>query len=130
MYFNATNTTALTITGVNVTTAGLLTSTGSTASNAWASVTDIGTTQSYLLTAASTLTTDAANFGGNATLLQTRVDFTQNLITSLQSASSGLVNINTNTEGATLTTLQTAASLGLAALTVDAAVNQGILRLV
>jgi flagellin-like hook-associated protein FlgL len=87
VYFNETNTTALTITGVNVTSAGLLTSSGKTASNGWAGGTDIQTSQSYLLTALSTLRTDAANFGGNATLIQTRQDFTTNLITSLQNAS-------------------------------------------
>ena len=69
VYFNAKNTTALTIQGVNVTSAGLLTSSGNAASNAWAGATDIQSSQSYLLTALSTLRTDAANFGGNATLI-------------------------------------------------------------
>jgi flagellin-like hook-associated protein FlgL len=129
VYFNATNTTALTITGVNVTSAGLLTSSGNTAASAWAAATNIQTSQSYLLTALSTLRTDAAQFGGNATLIQTRQDFTSNLITSLQNASSGLVQADTNTEGANLQALQAQNSLGIVSLGISGTQAQAILRI-
>jgi len=129
VYFNETNTTALTITGVNVTSAGLLTSSGNTATGAWAGATDIQTSQSYLLTALSTLRTDAANFGGNATLIQTRQDFTSNLITSLQNASSDLTQADTNVEGANLQALQAQDSLGIVSLGISGTLEQAILRI-
>ena len=129
VFFNTTNTTALTITGVNITSAGLLTASGNTAGNSWASTADIQGSASYLLTALSTLTTDAANFGGNATLLQTRQDFTSNLITSLQNASSSLVAADTNTEGANLQALQAQDQLGIVSLGVSGTMAQAILRI-
>ena len=129
VYFNETNTTALTITGVNVTTAGLLGSTGNTAANAFAGNTDIQTSQSFLLTALSTLRTDAANFGGNATLIQTRQDFTSNLITSLQNASNDLIAADTNTEGANLQALQAQDQLGIVSLGVSGTLEQSILKI-
>jgi len=129
VYFNTNNTTALTITGVNVTSAGLLTSSGNTAGGSWAAATNIQTSASFLLTALSTLTSDAALFGGNATLLQTRQDFTSNLITSLQNASSDLVSADTNTEGANLQALQAQNQLGIVALGVSGTLEQAILRI-
>jgi flagellin-like hook-associated protein FlgL len=129
VYFNAKNTTALTITGVNVTSAGLLTTTGKTAASAFATTTSIQTSQSFLLTALSTLRTDAAQFGGNATLIQTRQDFTSNLITSLQNASSDLVSADTNTEGANLQALQAQNSLGVVSLGISGSLESSILRI-
>ena len=128
VYFDATNTTALTITGVNITSAGLL-STGATASNAFAGTSDIQFNQSYLLSALATLTTDAANFGGNATLIQTRQDFTTNLITSLENASNDLVVADSNTEGANLQALQAQDQLGIVSLGVSGTLEQAILRI-
>ncbi|MDR3450908.1 MAG: flagellin [Alphaproteobacteria bacterium] len=129
VFFNETNTTALTITGVNVTSAGLLTSSGNTASSSWANTSDIQSSQSYLLTALSTLRTDAANFGGNATLIQTRQDFTSNLINSLQNASTDLVQADTNTEGANLQALQAQDQLGIVSLGISGTLEQAILRI-
>jgi len=129
VYFNETNTTSLTITGVNVSASGLLTSSGVTASNGWATGSDIQTSQSFLLTALTTLRTDAANFGGNATLIQTRQDFTSNLITSLQNASNDLVQADTNTEGANLQALQAQDQLGIVSLGVSGTLEQAILKI-
>jgi len=129
VYFNETNTTSLTITGVNVTSAGLLTASGTSASDSWATASDIQTSQSYLLTALSTLNTDAATFGGNATLIQTRQDFTANLITSLQNASSDLITADTNTEGANLQALQAQDQLGIVSLGVSGTLEQAILKI-
>jgi flagellin len=129
IYFNADNTTSLTISGVNITSAGLLGTTGKSAANAWAANSDIQTTQSYLLTALSTLTTDASNFGGNATLIQTRQSFTTNLITSLQNASTSLTAADTNEEGANLQALQAQASLGIVSLGVSGTLASAILKI-
>jgi len=127
VFFNATNTTALTISGVNITSAGLLATVA--AGSSWAGATDIQASASFLLTALATLSTDAANFGGNSTLLQTRQDFTSNLINSLQTASSNLVTADTNTEGANLQALQAQDQLGIVALGVSGTLAQSILRI-
>ncbi|MDE2030234.1 MAG: flagellin [Alphaproteobacteria bacterium] len=129
VYFNETNTTSLTITGVNVTSAGLLTASGNSAAGSWATTSNIQTSQSYLLTALTTLRTDAATFGGNATLIQTRQDFTSNLITSLQDASTSLIQADTNAEGANLQALQAQNSLGIISLGISGTLEQAILRI-
>jgi flagellin len=129
VYFNATNTTSLTITGVNITSAGLLTASGNTAQSSWNGTTDIQAASSYLLTALSTLTTDAANFGNNATLIQTRQDFTSNLINSLQNASNDLVAADSNTEGANLQALQAQDQLAIVSLGVSGTLEQAILKI-
>jgi flagellin-like hook-associated protein FlgL len=129
VYFNATDTTSLTITGVNITANGLLTASGAVAGSAWAGTTDIQGSQSYLLTALSTLVTDAASFGGNATLIQTRQNFTANLISSLQNASSDLVAADSNEEGANMQALQAQNSLGIVSLGVSGTLEQAILKI-
>jgi len=126
VFFNETNTTSLTISGVNITSAGLSIA---TAASSFASTANINTSASLLLTALSTLRTDAASFGGNATLIQTRQDFTSNLINSLQTASDNLVLADTNTEGANLQALQAQDQLGIVSLGISGQLAQAVLRL-
>jgi len=126
VFFDAKNATALTIAGVNVTSAGLHIS---VAQNAFAATTDINTATSLLLTAISTLRTDAQSFGSNATLIQTRQDFTSNLINSLTQASNNLVLADTNQEGATLQQLQAQNQLAIVSLGISGQLTQAILRL-
>jgi len=126
VYFNETNTTALTVTGVNITSTGLSIS---NATNAFANTSDINSSGSLLLTALSTLRTDAANFGGNATLIQTRQQFTSDLINNLEDASNNLVLADTNTEAANLQALQAQNQLGIASLNISGQQQQAILRL-
>lgn len=126
VFFNEKNSTALTISGVNITSAGLAVV---AATNAFADTVAIQKSQSLLLTALSTLRTDAATFGGNATLIQTRQDFTSNLIDSLQTASDGLVLADTNQEGANLQALQAQNQLGIVSLGISGQLAQAILKL-
>ena len=126
VYFNETNTTALTVTGVNISHTGLNIS---AAVNNFAGTSDINTAGSLLLTALSTLRTDAAAFGANATLIQTRQTFTSDLITNLQNASDGLVLADTNTEAANEQALQAQNQLGIDALSISNQTSQAILRL-
>jgi len=126
VYFNETNTTALTVSGVNISHTGLNIS---SAVNAFAGTSDINSSGSLLLTALSTLRTDAANFGGNATLIQTRQQFTSDLINNLQTASDHLVLADTNTEAANLQALQAQNQLGIAALNISGQQQQAVLRL-
>jgi flagellin-like hook-associated protein FlgL len=126
VYFNETNTTSLTVTGVNITSSGLNIS---AAAGNFSSQDNINTSGSLLLTALSTLRTDAANFGGNATLIQTRQQFTSDLVDNLQTASDNLILANTNTEAANLQTLQAQSQLGITALSISGQQQQAILRL-
>ena len=126
VYFNETNTTALTITGVNITSSGLSIS---AAANGFSTNDNINTAGSLLLTALSTLRTDAATFGGNATLIQTRQDFTSGLINNLQNASNSLVQADTNAEGANLQALQAQNQLGIVSLGISGQLAQAILRI-
>ena len=126
VYFNEKSTTALTITGVNITSAGL----GIVAAtNAFSDATSINTAGSLLSTALSTLRTDASSFGGNATLIQTRQDFTTNLISSLTTASNNLINADTNQEGANLQALQAQNQLAITALGISGTVSSAILKI-
>jgi len=126
VFFNETNTTSLTIQGVNILHTGLSIA---AATGAFSDATHINTSGSLLLTALSTLRTDAANFGGNATLIQTRQDFTTNLINNLQEASDHLVLADTNAEGANLQSLQAQNQLGIVALGISGQLAQAVLRL-
>ena len=97
--------------------------------NAFANTTDINTAASLLLTAISTLRTDSQQFGSNATLIQTRQDFTSNLINSLTLASNNLVLADTNQEGASLQQLQAQNQLAIVSLGISGQLTQAILRL-
>src|ERR1700733_728041 len=123
VFFNETNTTSLTIAGVNILHGGLSIA---AATGAFSDTTSINTSTSLLLTALSTLRTDAANFGGNATLIQTRQDFTTNLINSLETASDNLVLADTNQEGADLQSLQAQNQLGIVALGISGQLAQAM----
>ncbi len=126
VFFNATNTTSLTISSVNVTAVGLGVD---LAENGWASAADVRLSQSLLQTALSTLRSEASTFGNNNTVLATRQEFTSNLITTLQTASDNLVLADTNEEGANLQSLQAASQLGVIALGISGQQAQSILRL-
>jgi flagellin-like hook-associated protein FlgL len=126
VYFNEKNTTALTITGVNITSAGLSIA---TATGSFSDTASINTSASLLLTALSTLRTDASSFGGNATLIQTRQDFTTNLVNSLQTASDNLVLADTNQEGASLQALQAQNQLAITSLSISGQLAQSVLKL-
>ena len=79
--------------------------------------------------ALSTLRSQASKFGSNLTTVQTRQDFTKNLITTLQTGADNLVLADTNLEGANLLALQTRQSLSSTALSLSAQNDQAVLRL-
>jgi len=126
VYFNETNTTALTVSGVDITHTGLNIS---AAANSFVDNNSINTAGSLLLTALSTLRTDAATFGSNATLIQTRQTFTTDLINNLQTASDNLILADTNTEAANEQALQVQNQLGIFSLNISSQTQQAVLRL-
>ena len=79
--------------------------------------------------ALSTLRSTAQNLGSNAAVLSLRLDFTKNLINSLEEGSSKLVNADLNEESANLLTLQTRQQLGTIGLSIAQQSEQSILRL-
>jgi flagellin len=82
-----------------------------------------------LNTALSTLRTQASKFGSNLTTVQTRQDFTKNLINTLQTGADNLVLADTNEEGANLLALQTRQQLSTTALSLSSQASQAVLRL-
>ncbi len=79
--------------------------------------------------ALTTVRTTAQTFGTNASLLQIRQEFTDNLVKTLESGASNLVNADLNEESANMLSLQTRQSLGSIALSIAQQSEQSILRL-
>jgi flagellin-like hook-associated protein FlgL len=126
VYFNETNTTSITVSGVNAYAAGLGVV---VAANGFNSVSDIQTAQSLLSTALTTLRTDSSSFGTSSTVIATRQNFTDTMINTLQTASDNLVLADTNQASADLTALQTRNQLAVISLGISNTAQQGILRL-
>jgi len=124
--FNETNTSTLTVSGVDLSSSGLAVS---AAASAFAADSNINAAISELSTALTTLRTNASTFGTNATLIQTRADFTNALVNVLQSASDSLTLADTNEEGANLQALQARSQLGITALGISGQQQQAILKL-
>jgi flagellin-like hook-associated protein FlgL len=125
--FNEKGTSTLTISGVTFSSSGL----GLTAATGTAFQVDatIDTTINSLDTALSSLRTQASKFGSSLTTVQTRQDFTKNLINTLQTGADALVLADSNEEGANLLALQTRQQLSSTALSLSAQADQAVLRL-
>jgi flagellin-like hook-associated protein FlgL len=125
--FNEKGTSSLTISGVTYDSAGLgLSAVGGTG---FQSNSTIDTAITSLDSALSTLRTQAAKFGSNLTTVQTRQDFTKNLINTLQTGADNLVLADTNEEGANLLALQTRQALSTTALSLSAQADQAVLKI-
>jgi len=125
--FNEKGTSSLTISGVTFDSAGLGLSAAS--GNDFQSNSTIDTFISKLNTALDSLRTQASRFGSNLTTVQTRQDFTKNMVNTLQTGSDNLVLADTNQEGANLLALQTRQQLSTTALSLSAQASQAVLRL-
>lgn len=127
-FSEATTPSSLTITGYDfTTTGGGLSSTtvggdfGSAAA-AQSAIDAIKTDLTALRDAASAL-------GSNLNIIQTRQDFTQNLVNTLKEGADKLTIADKNEEGAKLLSLQTTQQLGITSLSLASQANQSILRL-
>jgi flagellin-like hook-associated protein FlgL len=76
-----------------------------------------------------TLRNAASALGANLNIIQTRQDFTQNLINTLTEGADKLTVADKNEEGAKLLALQTTQQLGITSLSLASQANQSILRL-
>jgi flagellin len=125
--FNETGSASLSITGVTDTTAGALGIAG--AVGAWATNTNVNAAITNLDAATTTLRSQATSFGSNLSIVQTRQDFTKNIINTLQVGADNLTLADTNQEAANLTALQTRQQISTAALAMANTQNQQVLRL-
>ena len=125
--FNETGTSSLTITGVVFDAAGLgLLTIGAGTFQADGNLDlEIGKLDDAL----SLLRTQASKFGSNLTTVQTRQEFTKNMVAALKTGADNLVLADTNEEGANLLALQTRQQLSTTALTLSAQADTAVLRL-
>jgi len=124
--FSEDGSSTLTISGVSSDSSGL--SIAAAASD-WANDTNILTSINKLDSALTTLRSTASTLGSNASVLTLRLDFTKNLVNSLEQGSAKLVNADLNNESANLLTLQTRQQLGTIGLSIAQQSEQSILRL-
>jgi flagellin-like hook-associated protein FlgL len=89
----------------------------------------ITATQLAVGQALSTLSASQATLGSTNAILAVRLQFTQSYVSTLQGGASLLTVADLNTEGANLTSLQTAQSLGVVSLQISTQSQQSILRL-
>jgi flagellin len=79
--------------------------------------------------ALSSLRTQASKFGSNLSIVQTRQDFTKNLINVLDTGAANLTLADTNAEAANALALQTRQQLSSTALSLSNQADQAVLRL-
>jgi flagellin-like hook-associated protein FlgL len=122
----ATNANKLTVNAVDLTTTGL----GITqATGNWTNTAAIQSTLTTLTNAETTMRTTASALGQNLTTVQTRQDFTNQMINTLQAGSDSLTNADMNAESANMLALQTRQQLGIQALSLSSQANQAVMRL-
>ena len=124
--FNEDGSSSLTVLGIDSSTTGLGIS-GAIVSFSLDAFIDIALTQ--VNNAITTLRTSAATLGSNATVLQTRLNFTEDLVNTLQSGAGKLTLADLNEESANLLSLETREQLGLNSLSLAAQSEQSILNL-
>jgi flagellin-like hook-associated protein FlgL len=125
--FNEDSTSSLTISGVTFDSAGLGLS--SLSASEFQSNSSIDTVITGLDAALTSLRSQASKFGSNLSTVQTRQDFTKNMINTLTTGADSLVLADTNEEGANLLALQTRQQLSTTALSLSAQADQAVLRL-
>ena len=124
--FSEDGSSTLTVSGISSDASGLAVV---TAAGNWNADSDIDDAINELDSALSTLRSSAATMGSNAAVLSLRLDFTTNLINSLEGGAAKLVNADLNSESANLLTLQTRQQLGTIGLSIAQQSEQSILRL-
>ncbi|MBH73364.1 MAG: flagellin [Rhodospirillaceae bacterium] len=126
--FNEDASSTLTISGLDSTTA----STGlniANATNNFADTTAIDTAITAVNSAITELRSNASTLGSSASILQTRLDFGDNLIGTLQDGAGKLTLADLNKESANLLALQTRQQLGINSLALAAQSERSVLAL-
>jgi flagellin-like hook-associated protein FlgL len=126
--FNEDNSSNLTITGLDSTTA----TTGlsvAVAANNFSGDGDINSAITELNSALTELRTNAATLGSNSSVLQTRLNFTSDIVNTLETGAGKLTLADLNEESANLLALQTRQQLGINSLSLAAQSERSILAL-
>ena len=123
--FNEDRSSYLEVKGDNATAFGL----GLSAVEDWSTTTLIDETITDVENAISELRDMASTFGNNYSIVQTRQDFTENLINVLEEGSDNLVLADMNEESANMLALQTRQQLGINSLSLASQAAQGVLSL-
>ena len=90
---------------------------------------NIDTTLDSLDTAISSLRTQASKFGSNLSVVETRQNFTKEMINTLETGAANLTLADSNEEAANLLALQTRQQLSSTALSLASQSDQQVLRL-
>jgi len=126
--FNEDSSSQLTVLGIDSTTGtGGINVAGAVAS--FAATTDIDAALAATRGALTSLRTSAATLGSNNSVLQTRLDFTEDLVNTLEEGAGKLTLADLNEESANLLSLQTRQQLGLNSLSLAAQSERAILNL-
>ena len=124
--FNEGNTASVTVSGVKFGASGL----GISAStNNFQSDKDINDALTNLTSGLTKLRNQSSTFGSNLSVVQTRQDFTKDLINTLETGADELVLADQNAEAAKLVTLNTRQQLASTALSLATQSEQSVLRL-
>lgn len=126
--FNETGKSTLNITGVDFGSAGLGLS-SLTSGTDFLDNTATNKVLTTLNTASASLRAQASAFGSNLSIVQTRQDFSKQLINVLQTGASNLTLADTNEEAANSQALSTRQSIAVSALSLANQSQQGVLQL-
>ena len=126
--FNEDGSSSLTISGVSFNASGLGLS--DTTTSAFGTDSGINSVTAALDSATATLRTQSSTFGNNLAVVENRQNFTNSLISVLESGAGGLTLADTNVEGANLLALQTRQSLGTTALSLSSQQDQAVLSFI
>mgnify|MGYP000804322101 FL=1 len=123
--FNEDRSSSLTIKGVDGSAAGL----GLTPETDWSENTAIDAVLTKIDSAVSTLRSMSSEFGNNYSVVQTREEFTENLINVLEEGSDKLTLADMNEESANMLALQTRQQLAINSLSLASQASQSVLKL-
>ena len=129
--FDSSGDSSVTVTGIAADSAGLSLTEQATGawSNATTGKTAINTVITALDTAKTTLRADAKTLSTQLSTIQTRQDYTDAMIKTLDDGAANLVNADTNTLSTELTTLQTQQELAIQALSITNNAQKAVLNL-
>lgn len=123
--FNEDRTSSLTISGVEFDSEGLSMSSAS----GWKTTSSIQSQLDEATAAIETIRDQTAKFGRDGAVIQTRQDFTQNMINTLQEGADNLTLADMNEEGANMLALQTRQQLATSSLSMASQASQAVLSL-
>ncbi len=124
--FNEDRSSSIVVKGADASSSGLKIN---AAGNSWKDEADINTSISEIETAVSTLRTMASDFGNYYSIVETRQDFTKNLINVLTEGADNLTLADMNEESANMLALQTRQQLAINSLSLASQAAQSVLKL-